>query len=137
MAKQKKRWIYSPPKPSKPIISNDIKEELTQKSQQLIDTVLKPTYVKPPPEAPQFNYLTDIWTKWYRGYLYFCTTYACPGPSALSPSFEARFARMEYTGYGKFNLAYMRHTGQWAEIFTGLTVDECLDTIKNEPYFHP
>lgn len=137
MAKQKKRWIYSPQKPSKPSIPDQIKEELTQKSQLLIDTVLKPTYIKAPPEEAQFNYLTDIWTKWYRGYFYFCTTYACPGPNALSPSFEDRFARMEYIGNGQFNLSYMRHTGQWWEVFTGLTVDESLDTIKNEPYFHP
>lgn len=137
MSKSKKRWVYSPPKPAKPSILPHLKEDIEQKSQQLITSFLKPTYIQPPPPDAKFNYRTDIWTKWYRGYFYFCATYAVPGPNALVPSFEARFARMEYIGNERFNLAYMRHTGQWGEIFTDLSVDECLDRIKHEPHFHP
>lgn len=137
MSKSKKRWVYSPAKPDKATLPAHLKEEIEQKSQQLIDSFLKPTYIQPPPTEARFNYLTDIWTKWYRGYFYFCTTYASPGPTALSPSFEDRFARMEYVGNERFNLAFMRHTGQWWEIYTDLSVDECLNSIKNEPHFHP
>ena len=79
----------------------------------VVESVLKPRHVKEPEPDPQFNYLVDITTKWYRSYFYFCSRYACPGPYALSPFFEDKFARMEYIGDGPFNLAYMRHTGQW------------------------
>jgi len=48
-----------------------------------------------------------------------------------------RFARLEYAGEEKFNMAYMRHTGQWWEIFQDLTLDECIDEIRTNPLFQP
>jgi hypothetical protein len=44
---------------------------------------------------------------------------------------------MEYVGDGKFHLAYMRHTGKWCEVYRGLTVDECLERIRDEGLFRP
>ena len=38
---------------------------------------------------------------------------------------------------GWFNLAYMRHTGKWHELFTGQTLDECLASIRDDPWFQP
>ena len=67
----------------------------------------------------------------------FLNRYCCPGPNALSPTFEARFTRLQYAGNGRFNLAYMRYTGQWWEVYRGLTLDECLARIREEPLFHP
>lgn len=137
MSKQKRIWMKNPPKPAKPIIPPTLKADVEQKAQVLVEKFLKPTYIQQPPTEQRFNYLIDIWTKWYRGYFYFCSTYASPGPNALSPSFEGRFARLEYVGNRHFNVSYMRHTGQWWEIFTNLTIDECIETIRNEPHFHP
>jgi hypothetical protein len=134
MAKSRKRWVYSPPKPAKPPVPDALKAELELKAHALVDA-LKAQLIKPPPDNPQFNYLSDLWTKWYRGYLYFCGTYASPGPNTLSPTFEVRFARLEYVGDGRFNLAYMRHTGQWWEVFTRLPLDEALAALRTEPYF--
>jgi hypothetical protein len=44
---------------------------------------------------------------------------------------------MEYVGSDRFNLSYMRYTGKWLEIYTGLSVDECLAAIKDDPLFQP
>jgi hypothetical protein len=44
---------------------------------------------------------------------------------------------MEYVGERRFNLAYMRHTGEWIELEQGLTVDKCLKAIKEDPYYIP
>jgi hypothetical protein len=135
--KQPKLWIYSPPKPAKPTAPETLKAEVEAKAGELIDTVLKPEHVKPLPRDERFNYIIDIGAKWYRGYFYFFSTYACPGPNALSPTFESKFSRMEYVGDSRFNLSYMRHTGRWWEVFQGLTLDECLKTIREEGIFHP
>jgi hypothetical protein len=138
MAKKKpKTWVYSPPKPPKPPVPEDLKAEVDGKAQALVEEVLKPKIVKPPPEDQRWNYLMDIFTKWHRSYFYFCSTYACPGPHAISPTFESRFARMEYVGNGRFDLAYMRHTGQWWSVHTGLTVEKCLEIIREDPIFQP
>ena len=135
--KQPKRWVNSPPKAAKPSVPDGIKTAVEAKAKELIDTVLKPQHVKPPPKNARFNYIIDIGAKWYRNYLYFFSTYACPGPNALSPMFESKFARMEYVGNSRFNLSFMRHTGQWVELFTDMSVDECVKAIRDDPWFQP
>ena len=37
----------------------------------------------------------------------------------------------------RFHLSYMRYTGQWIQLYTDLTVDECIEAIRDEPYFFP
>ena len=135
MAKQQKRWVYSPRKPKPPPVAETLKREVTTKANELIETVLKPRYIQPPPENPQFNYIVDIYGKWYHSAFYFCATYCVPGPNAIVPSFEAKFARMQYAGNQRFHLSYMRYTEQWVELYTDQTVDECLAAIRDDPYF--
>lgn len=137
MPKARKMWVYSPPKPAKPPVPAALKAEVERQANALVETALKPAFIAPPPADPQFNYLVDIFTKWYRGYFYFCTTYNSPGPYAISPSFESKFARLEYAGGDRFNLAFMRHTGQWVELYQDRTLAECLATIRDDPFFHP
>lgn len=137
MARQKKRWVYCPPKKSKPKVPDTLKIDLKARADKLVESVLKPNHIKPPPEDVDFNYLVDIYTKWHQSYFYFCSKYCCPSPNAISPSFESKFARMEYAGNGLLNLSYMRHTGKWWEIYPELSVDECFESISNEPHFMP
>ena len=104
---------------------------------QYIIDVIKPRSVKPAPTTNDYNYIADIHSKWYRNYFYFCATYICPSPNAISPSFETKFARMEYVADNKFNLAYMRHTEQWFEVCQDISMDECLKSIEENPIFVP
>ena len=136
MPKAQKRWVYAPPKPTKPTISAALQQEVEQKAQPIV-LVWKQTYLQPPPADASFNYLIDIWTKWYRSAFYFCGTYASPHPNAIAPTFEVRYARMTYAGDRNFNLAYMRHTEQWWELFTDVPLEEALHTIEITPHFHP
>jgi hypothetical protein len=135
MPKPRKVWMMSPAKISKPSVPESIKVELAAKAVDLIENVLKPRSVQPPnPDAP-FNYIVDISGKWNRSYFYLISTYACPGPNALSPTFESKFARMEYVGDGKFILSFQRHTGAWVAIYESLSVDESLKAIQEDPWF--
>ena len=68
---------------------------------------------------------------------YFCAQYRVAGPNPIEPSFEAKFARMQYAGNQRFHLSYMRYTGQWIQLYTDLTVDECIETIRDDPNFSP
>jgi hypothetical protein len=137
MAKQRKAWMISPGKSPKPSVPDSIKAELEAKAADLIETVLKPKHVLPPPVEAQFNYISDIGAKWYRNYFYFISTYTCPGPNALLPTFESKFARMEFLGNGKFALYFMRHTGEWVGIYDALSVDESMKTIQDDSWFVP
>jgi hypothetical protein len=135
--KPKRVWVYSPPKPAKSGVPGPLKAEVERKADELIETVLKPKHVKKPPEDADFNYLTGISARWHGGYFYLVATYACPGPNALSPSFEAKFARLGHAGGGKFNLSFMRHTVRWVELYHGLSVEQCLKSIEEDPWFLP
>jgi len=44
---------------------------------------------------------------------------------------------MEYVGNGKFALSFMRHTGQWVELYDAVSVDECLKATRDDPWFQP
>jgi hypothetical protein len=136
--RRQKMWVYSPPKPK---VSDAVKVRVEAKATEVVNTSLKPEYLKPPPKNARWNYIVDIYTKWHRNYFYFCTKYACPGPNALSPFFDTGFARLEYVdGVGRqsrFNLSYMRHTGKWWEIRHGLSLDQCLVEIKESGLFRP
>ena len=137
MARSKKRWMYSPPKAAKPKVPEYLKELVEEKSNELVETVLKPEHIKPPSKENSFSYVVDIWTKWYRGYFYFNAKYRCRAENCMSEFFETKFARMEYVGDESFNLSYMRHTEKWWEIYQNLTLDVCLQSIKEEPHFKP
>jgi hypothetical protein len=137
MPTPRKAWTFGAGKKPKIALPGPLKQEVGTKARELIETVLKPKHVEPPPAGHQLNFITDITTKWRGSKFYFISVYASPSPNAISPTFESTFARMRYAGDGKFNLAFMRHTGQWVEHYEGLTVDECLKTIKDDPWFVP
>lgn len=131
----KKTWMLPTPKKAKTPLPESIKADLDAKATKLVEDVLKPRYVTPPPKKAMFNYVTDVWTKWVGSMLYFGGTFACPGPTAMFPSFETRFARLEHAGGGRFTLSYMRHNDKWFRLFPNLTADECLDVVENDCHF--
>ena len=137
MTKNQKRRTYSPSKASRSGISDAFKAEVTREANRLIDSVLKPKYVMPHAEDERFNYIIDIFGKWYHSYFYFCATYRVAGENPVPPTFETKFTRMEYAGSNCFHLSFMRHTGQWVQVYDDLTLDECLAYVKDDEFFQP
>ena len=139
MAKRKlppKMWVYAPRSAPKAKVPEAVKTEVSQQGQRLIDE-WRPQYLKALPEDYQFNYIVDLFTKWHRNYFYFVAKYACPGPTAISPFFEAPFTRLEYVGGNRFNLSFMRHTGKWVEVEQELTLTKALESIRNDGFYYP
>ena len=138
MAKKKRMtWVYTPARDPKAVVSDATKAEVERAASGVIATALTAKHVGPPPDNSKYNYVTGLSTKWHGRYFYFVATYTCPGPNAASPTFQVNFARLEHTATGRFNLAYMRHTGKWHELFAGLTLDECLASVRDDPWFQP
>ncbi|MBM7073683.1 hypothetical protein JQC92_16865 [Shewanella sp. 202IG2-18] len=131
MSKHKMGWQPTPTKPS-----TAFKNKISAEAAPFIEE-LKLKCVLPENVNDQFNYLIDIYGRWRGRYFYFCGKYHSPGPNAISPEFETKFARLEYMGEDNFNLAYMRHTGQWFELFQEQTLEQCFAEMKNLPHFMP
>jgi len=136
VAKKRNVWGYNPPRAPKPKVEIITRASVERKATELVEAVLKPTYVKTQPDEKLFNYVVDIYTKWYGNYFYFSAKYCCPGPNARSPYFDSNFAHLEYVGGdARFNLSFMRHTGQWIEIHHNVSLDECIEAIRNDQWF--
>ena len=129
-------WVYVPRAAPKAKVPEAVKIKVSHQGQRLIDE-WKPQYIKAPPKGDRFNYIVDLFTKWQRNYFYFVAKYASPGPTALSPFFEAPFTRLEYRGENQFNLSFMRHTGKWVEVEQDLTLTKALDAIRNDGFYYP
>ncbi len=131
------RWMPVTKRASIPKVSPETKAALKAQADRWVEEYLKPQKIVPPPENTSFNYVVDIFTKWHGSFFYFCATYHCPSPRAISPTFERKFARMNYTGNNTYTLAYLRHTGKWHEVFHEQDVDKCFELIAHEPFFLP
>lgn len=138
MAKQKpKHWVYSPKSAPKPKVPETVKQMVQEKFDALVETRIRPHAVHPPPDDDRWNYIVDLYNQWYRNFFYLCAKYRCPSPNCLSEFFEMRYTRLEYTGDDAYTLAYMRHTGKWQEVYSDLSLDECISTIMSQAIFLP
>jgi hypothetical protein len=52
---KQKRGMSIPSRSTRPGVPEAVKTEVTTKANELIESVLKPLHIKPPPENPQFN----------------------------------------------------------------------------------
>src|SRR5207249_11012960 len=99
--------------------------------------VLKPKHLQPPPKGFQLNYIEDITTKWLGSKCFFISIYRTPGLHAISPTFETKFAKMEYAANEKFALSFMRHAGQWVCLYDHTSVDDCMQAVKDAAWLVP
>ena len=135
--KSPKRWTYSPKSAPKPKVPDTVKQSVQEQCDAFVETNLKPRHIQLPPGDHLFNYIVDLYNLWYRNFFYFCAKYRCPVENCISEFFEVRYTRLEYTGRDTYAMAYMRHTGKWQEVYTGLSLDECMTTIESEALFWP
>jgi hypothetical protein len=135
MPREINQWAMSPRSPSTNPLPESLKQEVTTKANELIETALKPRYIQPPPDNSWENYIIDIYGKWVRKAFYFIAKYKVGGPDPTVPEFEARTARMQFAGKNRFDLSYMRYNDQWVQIYLNLTVDECMEAIRDDPFF--
>lgn len=61
MKRREKAWFWRPEKSPKPKVPDNVKAEIETKANELVESFLKPEYIKPPPEDIRFNYAVDIY----------------------------------------------------------------------------
>jgi len=110
------------------------KQSLQGEADRFVTEFYKPT-IKPPPDDPRCNYIVDFSTKWHGAYLQFIAKYACPAPNALAPSFEIGFARLGYFCHNSWNIWARRHNDQWMVLGSGMTLPECFQQMRTDPWF--
>lgn len=128
-------WIPSPTKAKKQKVSEGQKNEVNLFFEPLIlqfKNELKS--VKP---NKKYNYIIDIYTKWYQNYFYFCEKYKSESEFRTVDEFETKIVRLEFISENNFNFSYFRHTGQWHLVIENITLENCLEMIIDNPNFRP
>lgn len=121
-------WVFSPKARTPP---ENEKRRIEAFSEKLIKE-LKSSLPNPHKE---WNYVTDVYSKWHGGRFYLMEKYACPGPRALSPFFEVGMARLDCIGEGKYAVYAMRHNGQWMPIRFNESLNSCLKELAQNEWF--
>lgn len=83
-----------------------------------------------------FNYPVEVFFQWRGKAFYICAKYRARSRRP-DDDFVVRSARMTLTGFGRFDLAYFRHTERWFTVFCGLTPAECFEEIEGNEVFWP
>ena len=127
--------MRKPPKPNA-AFSEAEKARVTAACEQLIAEFMKPRFL-PEIQPTQFNYPVDILGKWRGAQYRFSQRYRSGFPDNLGEEFDAPFARLDWIARDRFDLQWHRHTGQWWRLYSGLTLDEAVQTIKADGHLQP
>ena len=83
-----------------------------------------------------FNYPVAVFSEWRGKAFYLCVRYRARSRKP-EDDFVVRHTRMTLRGYGRFDLAYFRHTDKWFTVYRGLTAAECFGEIEGNEIFWP
>ena len=83
-----------------------------------------------------FNYPVEVFSEWRGKAFYLCVRYRT-GKGRPQGHFVVRSTRLTMTGFGRFDLAYFRHTERWFTVYRGLLATECFREIEGNEVFWP
>ena len=127
----KKVWVLTP---KRKVMTEADKTQLTVLFEPLINDYKK-KLIKAKPNK-KHSYVIDFYSKFYRGFFYLCAEYKAEHENRRFDGFEVKFARLEFIETNKYNLAYVRHTGQWWTVNENVTAEYCFGNINNNPLFY-
>ena len=113
------------------------KRAIGQACEALIEKVLKPRYVPEVRPSEEFNYAIGIYGKWHGNKYRLIQRYRSDHEDAIAPEFDWPFARLEYVGRDRFDLAYFRHTEQWHTVHRGVSLAQALSLLETDGIFQP
>jgi hypothetical protein len=132
--KRHKIWALAKPRP---ISADSIeKQTIIATCDAFITNVLKPRFL-PVIKPTQFNYPVDMRGEWRAGRYRFMTRYRSGHEDNAGLEFDAPFARIDHMGADRFDLYWMRHTGQWWPLRSGLSLAESLRSIEEDNILYP
>ena len=101
-----------------------------------IRDILKPRFL-PQIKPTEWNYVVDIQGAWAAGRYRFFQRYRSGMEHNRGEEFNAPFARIDRIGPNRFDIYWMRHTGKWWRLHSGVTLGEALRIIETDRVLHP
>lgn len=127
-------WVPQPP--SRAAVSEAEKQRIVAACEAFIRDVLKPRFL-PQINPTKWNYPIDIHGLWAGGRYRFVQRYRSGHENNRGEEFDAPFARIDRIGKNSFDIYWMRHTGKWRRLYTGVTLAEALRILETDGILHP
>ncbi|MGK2871821.1 MAG: DUF3024 domain-containing protein [Alphaproteobacteria bacterium] len=112
------------------------KQEIIGACEAFICDVLKPRFL-PETRPTKWNYVVDIHGAWAAGRYRFIQRYRSGMAHNTGEEFDAPFARINRMGPDNFDIYWMRHTGQWWRLYTGVTLAGAFHILETDGILHP
>ena len=101
-----------------------------------IRDALKPRFL-PQVTPTKWNYVVDIHGAWAGGRYRFMQRYRSGMQHNAGEEFDAPFARIDRVGPDRFDIYWMRHTGKWWKLHSGVTLAEALHILQTDGVLFP
>jgi len=129
-----KAWM---PRTPRPVRVDDIeKQRIVAACEAFIRDILKPRFL-PRIKPTKLNYPIEIYGAWAGGRYRFVQRYRSGMEHSCGEEFDAPFARIDRMGPGHFDIYWMRHTGKWWRLYSGVTLAEALKILEADGLLHP
>ena len=112
------------------------KQAIIAACETFIRDVLKPRFL-PEIRPTEWNYVIDIHGAWAAGRYRFIQRYRSGMEHNRGEELDAPFARLDRIGRDRFDIYWMRHTGKWWRLHTGVTLAEALQILEADGILHP
>lgn len=111
---------------------DELRRQIDRWAERWLSTFARGLQLRSADPGP-FNYPIAVFSEWRGKAFYICTLYRARSRRP-EDDFISRRARM--TGFGRFDLAFFRHTGRWFTVHSSLTAAQCFKEIEaNELYW--
>ena len=134
MTQKKKAWLRRTTRPARP--NEAEKRAIIGACEAFIRDVLKPRFLMEITPT-EWNYVVDICGAWAAGRYRFIQRYRSGMEHNRGAEFDAPFARIDRMGPNNFDIYWMRHTGTWWRLYTGITLVEALRILETDVILHP
>ena len=132
----KKIWMLAT-RAARPTLPDESeKRAIVAACEAFISDVLKPRFL-PHIRPTEWNYVVDIHGAWAAGRYRFMQRYRSGMAHNSGDEFDAPFARIDHMGKDCFDIYWMRHTGKWWRLHTGVTFVEALRILETDQVLYP
>ncbi|MBY5638660.1 hypothetical protein HFO39_28505 [Rhizobium leguminosarum] len=131
----KRQWIGT--RIEKPAPADNLeKQAIIAACEAFIRDILKPRFLREI-RPTEWNYVIDIRGSWAGNRYRFMQRYRSGFEDNRAEEFDAPFARIDRMGPDLFDIYWMRHTGKWWRLHSGVTLAEALRILETDGVLHP
>ena len=133
--RKQQAWAVRVARPLRP--DETEKRAIIAACETFIRNVLKPRFLPEEVRSTEWNYVVDIYGAWAGGRYRLMQRYRSGMKRNRGEEFDAPFARIDRMGPDRFDIHWMRHTGQWWRLHAGVTLAEAFRLLETDGILHP